>query len=219
MATQNAVDSQDPIQVALGATGVANPTNHSVLVGAGTSAITQLTVGNSGNVLIAATTADPAFAALTSTLGSIAYTNGAGSLAINIANYADKISWTPILTFGGASVGITYDTQTAFYSQIANLVFIAGTIILTSKGSSTGNALITNLPVTSVAAPPAFDVSMYMQNINTVVDPGIFLTKTANTTVMSLNRQQAGSGSAIGTITDTSFTNTTQINFSGIYLA
>lgn len=39
-------------------------TNHAVLVGAGTSTITKLTVGSTGQVLIGSTAADPAFGAL-----------------------------------------------------------------------------------------------------------------------------------------------------------
>jgi hypothetical protein len=55
-------------------------TNHAVLVGAGTSTITKLAVGTNGQVLLAATGADPAFATLTSTGGSITFTPGANSL-------------------------------------------------------------------------------------------------------------------------------------------
>lgn len=55
-------------------------TNHAVLVGAGTATMTKLAVGTNGQVLIGATAADPAFATITSTGGSIAFTLGANTL-------------------------------------------------------------------------------------------------------------------------------------------
>lgn len=58
-------------------------------------------------------------------------------------------SWTPVLRFGGASTGITYATQEGYYTRIGNRVFIYGNILLSSKGSATGQADITGLPFTS----------------------------------------------------------------------
>ncbi len=64
MATNNAINSQDPIQVALGGTGAATFTAHGVLLGEGTGAIVPTSVGTTGQVLIGSTAADPAFGAL-----------------------------------------------------------------------------------------------------------------------------------------------------------
>jgi hypothetical protein len=58
-------------------------------------------------------------------------------------------TFTPTLAFGGASVGITYSTQIGEYTRIGNVVFIQITLVLTSKGSSTGNATIQTLPISS----------------------------------------------------------------------
>jgi len=52
------------LTVDLGGTGRATLTNHGVLVGAGTSAITQLAVGSNNQVLRGSTGADPAFGSL-----------------------------------------------------------------------------------------------------------------------------------------------------------
>lgn len=49
------------VGVASGGTGRTTLTNHGVLVGAGTTAITQLAVGTTGQMLLGATGADPAF--------------------------------------------------------------------------------------------------------------------------------------------------------------
>ena len=64
-------------------------TDHGVLVGSGqTNAITALSVGTNGQVLLGSTGADPVFANLSSTDGSIAYTLGAGTLDLSALGLA-----------------------------------------------------------------------------------------------------------------------------------
>ena len=72
-----------PLAVEEGGTGLDTLTDHSVLVGSGVADITPLTVGTNGQVLLGSTMADPVFAALTSTDGSIGYTLGAGTLDLS----------------------------------------------------------------------------------------------------------------------------------------
>jgi hypothetical protein len=55
-------------------------------------------------------------------------------------------TWTPSLTFGGGSTGITYGFQSGSYQKIGNTVWLTGRITLTAKGSSTGAAVIGGLP-------------------------------------------------------------------------
>src|SRR5258708_7123065 len=60
-------------------------TQHAVQIGSSTtSTLSSLAVGTNGQVLIAATTADPAFASLTSTGGTIAFTTGANTLNLEV---------------------------------------------------------------------------------------------------------------------------------------
>jgi len=51
--------------------------------------------------------------------------------------------WTPELKFGGNAVGMTYSNQYGTYTKIGRLITYDMSIILTAKGSSTGNAVIT----------------------------------------------------------------------------
>lgn len=69
-----------PVSVANGGTGATTLTDHGVLVGSGTAAVTPLAVGTNGQVLVGSTGADPVFATITSSDGSITVTGGAGSL-------------------------------------------------------------------------------------------------------------------------------------------
>ncbi len=61
-------------------------------------------------------------------------------------------TWTPVIAFGGNSVGITYSAQAGNYTKVGNMVFAHGTVYLSSKGSSTGSATI-SLPFVSKSGP------------------------------------------------------------------
>ena len=70
---------------------------------------------------------------------------------VNTLDDYEEGTWTPALTFGGASTGITYGASTlGRYTKVGNLVTLTGMLTLTSKGSSTGAAQITGLPFTSL---------------------------------------------------------------------
>jgi hypothetical protein len=120
-------------------------TNHGVLVGAGqTAAITALAVGANNSILMGNTGADPAFTTSgTPYVTGISFDSGTNTLS----SYINSSSWTPVLQFGGATTGITYSTQTGRYTRIGNLVYFTCNVVLTSKGSATGTAKITGLPV------------------------------------------------------------------------
>jgi hypothetical protein len=81
MATNNATNTSNPITVAQGGSGRATLTDHGVLVGAGTSAITQLAAATDGQLIIGSSGADPVVASLTAGSG-ITITPGAGSISI-----------------------------------------------------------------------------------------------------------------------------------------
>ena len=57
------------------------------------------------------------------------------------------VSWTPVLNFGGAHVGLTYSVQTGNFKRNATGGYSANySITLSNVGSSTGAASITGLP-------------------------------------------------------------------------
>jgi hypothetical protein len=74
--------------------------------------------------------------------------NGSNYILMNAAQGSSIVNWTPVLSFGGASVGITYSTQSGIAFKLGRLVFMAFDITLTSKGSSTGQMAIAGLPYT-----------------------------------------------------------------------
>lgn len=64
---------------------VSGTTDHAVQVGNATGSLASLAVGTDGQVLLGATGADPAFATLTSTDGSVTFTPGAATLDLSAA--------------------------------------------------------------------------------------------------------------------------------------
>ncbi len=116
-----------PMPVVEGGTGRQTLTNHGVLVGAATAAITQLSVGTNGQVLIGATGADPAFATLTSTGSTITFTTGANSLNLEAA----------------ASVPTSFATDSGTATPAANTITIAGGNNIGTTGS--GSTVTINL--------------------------------------------------------------------------
>lgn len=60
-------------------------------------------------------------------------------------------TWTPDLQFGGANTGITYTVRAGYYTKIGNVVFGTCWILLSSKGSATGDATIAGMPFSNAA--------------------------------------------------------------------
>jgi hypothetical protein len=56
-------------------------------------------------------------------------------------------AWTPAVAFGGAASGVVHGPATGGrFTKIGRLCVASGTLVLTSKGSSSGAATITGLP-------------------------------------------------------------------------
>lgn len=79
-------------------------------------------------------------------------------------------TFVPAITFGGAAVGITYSKQVGFYTKIGNRVHFNLYIVLTSKGSSTGDIRITNLPFSSASISDNYAaVSVFALTLTSIV--------------------------------------------------
>ena len=71
----------------------------------------------------------------------------------------DAFSWTPTISFGGASVGVVYTAQTGWAIRNGNIVEYSARVAISAKGSSTGDVRIGNLPLTPVMAGISFPAS------------------------------------------------------------
>ena len=78
---------------------------------------------------------------------SAASGSAAGSTSALLDDYEEG-TWTPGITFGGSSTGITYGVVDGSYTKIGRFVTCYGLLVLTNNGSATGGANLTGLPFT-----------------------------------------------------------------------
>jgi len=103
------------------------------------------------------------------TLGTSA---GVYSAANTLDDYEEG-TFTPVVTFGGASVGITYTSgrQSGIYTKVGNLVTYSIHLQFTNKGTSTGELQVTGLPFTASnndKYPPAASFIQSMSSMSTL---------------------------------------------------
>ncbi len=122
--------------VSLGAAASFNltgTTNHAVQVGNATGSLTSIAVGTNGQVIVGGTGVDPAFATLSSSDSSIAFTTGSNTLSLQVA--------------GGTTVGktITGDSGGALSPTLGNWNLLGSGSITTSGSGSTLTTQLTGL--------------------------------------------------------------------------
>ena len=130
-------------------------------------------------------------------------------------------TYTPVLSFGGGSTGITYQAngQIGKYWRFGNMVYFNITLALSNKGSSTGNASIT-LPPISSANDNVFQscsVQAYLGTYPTSgPDSATYITGEIPPNSGSINIVGCGANVQTG-VTDASFLNTSELQISGFY--
>ena len=72
------------------------------------------------------------------------YLGGTGA-ANKLEDYEEG-TWSPVLRFGGSSTGIVQESTTGKYTKIGRTVFASFNILLSSKGSQGGAAVVYGLP-------------------------------------------------------------------------
>jgi hypothetical protein len=123
-------------------------------------------------------------------------------------------TWTPDLYFGSGKTGITYfsASQTGTYRKMDNLVFISASIILTSKGSSTGAAAIRGLPFASAYDTP---VNIRLAAVSFANQHQSYI----NSAVNYIYLQESAEDGTVTDLDDTNFANTSRIMISGCYVS
>jgi len=64
----------------------------------------------------------------------------------NVSYATALTSFTPAITIGGSTTGITYTGQVAYYYQIGSIVYFNLHVVLSSKGAQVGNVKVTGFP-------------------------------------------------------------------------
>lgn len=142
-----------------------------------------------------------------------------GESLTNSINELDKAyipyeegTWTPQLTFNDNSVGISYLFQVGSYVKIGKLAVVSFTIVITKKGSSTGSAKISNLPFAAGTTSNLFSGS-FAQTLFMSSNALIYLQNKMGSGVLELKKHGTD-----GSVTDTDFTNSSQIRGTYTYI-
>lgn len=123
-------------------------------------------------------------------------------------------TWYPALSFGGASTGITYTTNSGVYTKIGRIVQFQLEILLTSKGSATGGASITGPPA-YMPYPHAAVSMMFYSDLNAVANKG-FVCRIDGTG--AIIPAISDSDNYPTQLTDGNFKNNSRIMISGSYI-
>lgn len=195
---------------------------YSLQVGAANNLLANISAVATGQVLISGgVAANPAYSAYPQISGlgigaSPGVTAGITFDATNFLNAYVIGTYTPVLQFGGASVGIAYTTRVGNYTQIGNVVYFVFDILLSSKGSSTGTASFIGLPFTIGAKSVNMSIAINdHSNITITGFLNMYAQPAAATTGM--NFAVSGVTGATSNMSDVNFTATSEITFSGFY--
>ena len=124
-------------------------------------------------------------------------------------------TFTPGLAFGGNGVGMTFSSRTGSYVQVGKIVLVSYDIRLSAKGSSTGAATITGLPITAGSGLPDAigHLAWFQMNANFV---SILLAVSAGATSGLLVGYTAA-GASYASLTDASFANNSILQGTIVY--
>ena len=102
--------------------------------------------------------------------------NSSGTMTSELLSDYEEGTWTPTVTFGGGSTGITYSTQSGGYVKVGSKVTVWFYLQLSNKGSSTGDSKIQGLPYTNSSAAGRSEGATftpnYWTNFNSAIIPG-----------------------------------------------
>ena len=128
--------------------------------------------------------------------------------AANALDDYEEGTWTMGVSFGGASVGVTYAANTGTYTKIGRQVTVNGLLTLSSKGSSTGSAAITGLPFTVPNADANYSAASLKFNNLTFANQYQGFARINTTTIDLEEITELG---AVSSIANTDFANNTVI--------
>lgn len=142
-------------------------------------------------------------------------------MSYNIPGVVPPAPFTPVLSFGGGSTGITYNSRSGFSSSIIHTNGITetkvwGFIALTSKGSSTGSAEISAFITPTGANATNYRLMCSMNAVSAVAGSIMIVVMENNSTKGALAYSVAGG--AGGALTNAEFNNNSLFYFWGSYL-
>ena len=130
---------------------------------------------------------------------------------------AHQGTFTPVLVGSSVAGDHTYSVQSGFYERHDRVVTFRGRLVLTNKGTISGNLTITGLPFTSDATANSYGdfEANIARNLNITAGQSVTGFIDINSTTITVEVWDATTGSTA--MTDAELTNTSQLFFSGVY--
>lgn len=130
----------------------------------------------------------------------------------NVLDWVEKGgTFTPSLKFSGGSTGMAYSLQKGYYTRIADIMIALVNITLTAKGSATGFATMTGMPMAAASS----GMSGMLIGATGMVSQAPFAYAGISGTTLYLRKQSA---TGYTDLSDADFSSTSQINTTIIYL-
>ena len=142
--------------------------------------------------------------------------NSGGSMSSELLDDFEEGSFTPVITFGGASSGITYGSsrQHGYYTKVGNLVEYSIHLQMANKGSSTGNLQVTGLPFTAASNDHYIPSAVFIQAMASMSGGFPTFRVHPNNTILDAYQLSSNTYSAL---TNGNCTNTSGFLISGKY--
>jgi hypothetical protein len=134
---------------------------------------------------------------------------------INTLDDYEEGTFTPTITFSGASVGMVYTNQRGYYTKIGREVFYQLYVTTSNKGSSTGGLLVEGLPFTSQSGASSYATPSFYGSGITFTNVVIPYQEVSSTRVAFL-QLNASTGANSG-MTNSNATNSMELMLTGSY--
>ena len=126
------------------------------------------------------------------------------------------------MLFNSSEAGVSYTERSGFYIKIGSLVYVKGSITLSSRGSASGgaSAMIGNLPFTirddySGSSQEGFGMLTYWGNTNPTSN--FLFWASQNSTAVSI--QRVNGATTVGNADKNDFSDNSDLRFSLFYCA
>lgn len=133
----------------------------------------------------------------------------------NILSVYEQGTFTPSISFGGSSTGITYASRAGQFIRIGNFYFFQINMSLSNKGSATGTAVIEGIPT----GPSIQNSQFFSPQLSSVTFSADYIVMRYRSTAPAGFRfVRVTSASLTAELTDTAFANNSDFRFSGSYI-
>ena len=149
-------------------------------------------------------------------------TSDGNSVTTNTLDDYEEGVFTPQMLFNSSEAGVAYSSRHASYVKVGSLVYIKGSITLTSRGSASGgaSAMIGNFPFTirddyTTSSQEGFGMLTYWSGTNQTSN--FIFWASQNSTAATI--QRVNGSTTVGNADKNDFSDNSDIRFSLIYTA